>query len=258
MKFLNGSGLALRLAFSAATVSLIAACGGGGGGDTMAETASAATPPTPATAAPFVPVQPTTRYLANGEGGIGTALLDLDANGMVKVDDALITIKAGGASGCTGTSTPADPDSVVCNLLAEGKAFLFCPNTSSSFFDLAMFRESDFQLASGSELGGLTMVGLSCGPTGVRTLATQKIDFAAGGSPAVQSFGNGSSTWTTNDVLGGFLSTNGARYFDYQRRWVVYKTVAGNRTTYFLMEVAQPLTATTSPWSARIYTANRG
>jgi len=228
-------------AIAVVVLASLAACGGGGGGGSAAggSEADVTTPTTSTTTEPTAqPSQPLTAYLANGEGGIGTPTINVGANGVFEVDTTTYTLENTGASGCTLTSRPTEAETVVCNQLADGKAYLFCSDTTTSSFEVALFRQADFQTASLSELAGTTMTRLACGVTGVRT-STETMAFNADASIAVETWSN--STWTYGTGIpalkvqpSGSASTGG-----YQQRWAIYKVAAGGGTQYLLLDLWQ-------------------
>jgi hypothetical protein len=190
MSFIGGASSACRIAGLFACALTLQACGGGGSGSTDVA-ASPAPGPAPAPA----PAQalPTSRFLINGEGGIGTGTVDIDTAGNFTVDGTRISINAGGSSGCTFSSIPAEAG-IVCNQLAGGKAFLLCQGSTGTNFDVGLFRQSDFTSVNNlAELGGATLTGLSCGATGPRT-TSQTLAFSADGAIATQASGGSTST----------------------------------------------------------------
>ena len=237
----------------AAAICVLTACGGGG-----SDSAPAAAPsvtPDPSAASPGasasagLPSRPLTSFLSNGEGTIATYNIDID-------DTGSFSSTSGGtryqlqenSSGCSMTSNPTDADVAVCNVLAAGKAFLFCENTLTPHYTAGLFRRSDVEVATHWELAGKTLTGIACGSSGPRTTSYSFV-FSADGETAIEY--TGPSTWnygagslemmerTTSCTL-----TN----VGFCQRLLIYKVRNGGATHYFLLVLWQmPATATPRP-----------
>ena len=101
------------------------------------------------------------------------------------MEGATLKLAMGGATGCSLSVEPPDGDNPVCNPLAGGKGFLLCENTTATEpdFDAVMLPAADTQAVPFAELAGLTLQGLTCGGTGVRSI--DKVEVAADGAGAV-------------------------------------------------------------------------
>ena len=224
-----------------AVVTLVNGCGGGGESDAAAATAPSAAQPT--ASGPGEPTAPgpadaLTTFLVNGEGGVGTLKIGLDASGNVTQSGTHYQLQAGGPSGCTMTSEPSDPSVASCNTLAGGKGFLLCENTLSPHFNFTFFRESDVQVATHWELGGRTLTGLSCGTSGPRTTA-YTFTFSSDAETAIEQAGP-----ITNNYGAGIPDlydqpTGYQSFANLRQRWVIYKVSSGAATQYFLLVLSQ-------------------
>lgn len=214
---------------------VVAGCGGGGGGDNpTAGTASPAPQPTVSTGPQ--PSAPLAAYVAHGEGGIGTVIVDVGANGVLKMQDETISIQNTGTDTCAVTTHPASTDTGVCNRFADGKAYLFCSNNSGSSFDVVMFRQADVQPATVAELAGLTLQGRSCGSNGLRAAAGFSLAISANGQQATEVRGNSTWMYPAADMAApnGQPTTPGQR-----QRWAIYKVAASGGTQYFVSSLWQ-------------------
>ncbi|MBL0392417.1 hypothetical protein JJ685_14855 [Ramlibacter monticola] len=234
----------VRAAALISTILALSACGGGGGGG--GDTQAPARAPTPAPA----PVPPITSFLANGKGGIGTATIEVDATGTFTEDDTRYQMQTGGTSGCSLSSRPSDPDVANCNLLAGGKGFLLCQNTTSDTFNVALFRQSDVQTAPLGELAGQTLTGISCGATGV-SRNTNTWAFSADASIASEKRGAVTNNFgaTASFVTDDGSLQSGAR----RERWAIYKAAVGSTTQYFLLDLFQNTDPSQPVQDVRIY-----
>jgi hypothetical protein len=231
----------------------LAACGGGGGGGEAASATPAAAT-TPAASTTPAPSEPLTSYLARGAGGLGSATLNVGANGVFNSDATAYTLQDTGGTGCTLTASPSDSDMPVCNRFADGKAYLFCTNTSSRHFELVAFRQSDIQTGALSDVQGTTMAGLTCGSSGPRS-TTDTLAFSADGSIAIETFSGGSTntfgTGIPATLIGspsGFQQT-GSQH----QRWAIYKVAAGGGTQVFLLDLWQADDAATPDHPVSMY-----
>ena len=219
--------------------------GGGGGGAEPTPTAAPSVTPTPAPgptqSSSSAPSAPLTSFLSNGEGTIATLSIGIDEAGNIAGTgpDAQYQLQQTGASGCSMSSNPADPTVAACNLLAGGKAFLFCADTLTPHYTVALFREAEVQVVTHWELAGKTLTGLACGPSGPRATSYSFV-FSSDGETAMEY--TGLSTWgygsgsldmmerTTTCVL-----TN----VGFCERLLIYKVRSGTATQYFLLVLWQ-------------------
>ena len=226
----------------AAAIVALTGCGGGGG-DAAAPSAAApasggggadvATTPAPSSGAG----EPLTSFLVNGEGGVATLTIGLDSSGRFTQSGTQYQLQAGGPSGCTMTSAPADPSVAACNLLAGGSGFVLCENTLTPHFNYTFFRPSDVQLATHWELAGRTLTGLACGSTGPRT-TSYTFTFSADGEMATEYAGG--NTWGYGAGIPDLYErADGYPSAGWRERWVIYKMKSGTATQYFLLHLFQ-------------------
>ena len=218
--------LAATLLVSA--ISALFGCGGGSEGE--------APSPVPATAAEPGPGEPLTSFVANGEGGISTLNVGVDAAGDFTVAGTGYHLQTGGASGCTITSNPADTTISKCNVLADGKGFLLCANTLSPYYTAMMLQQSEAQAVTFWELAGRTLTGIACGDSGLRMTGATFEVWANGG--AFEKAEYGSSTWGPG-VMDQYERTTTCTPGMWCQRLVVYKVGVGPRTQYFLALLTQ-------------------
>jgi hypothetical protein len=215
----------------------LAACGGGGGG---AGSGGGVVFP--------VPTQPLAAYVLHGEGGIGSANVNVGANGVFTVEMDTYTLLNTGASGCTLTANPPDTDT--CNRIADGKGYLFCDDTSTNTFNVAMLQQASFEAGGLADVAGQTLTGLACGPTGPRA-NTNTFVFNADASLATEKIGGSSFTSSSTAAAvtpGGFVGTPG-----YQQRWAIYKVAAGGGTQVYLFNLYEALAASSPDIAPKVY-----
>jgi len=215
-------------------MSLLAGCGGGG-----------ADPSSSAAAAPGVvandPAPRLTSFLANGEGSIFTLDVRLDESGNVAnaATGTHYQLQQSGASGCSMSSNPADPSIAACNVLAESRAFLFCGDTLSPHYTVALFRQSDVQVATHWELAGKTLTGIACGASGPRSTDYSFV-ISANGEAAMEY--TGLSTWSYGaGSLDAMERTTTCTLTNvgFCQRLLIYKIRSGTATQYFLLVLWQ-------------------
>lgn len=196
---------------------------GCGGGDS---TTIAATPSKPAGLT----------YTVFTEDRVGSGYLTFDIDGGLQVDDVTYTLASQSATQCSFTSNPANPPNPACNTLAGGEGYLLCDGTSSDHFGVALFKASAVA-ADISELRGMTLKAYSCGATALRETGATLELLSDGGY--VQYFPPGSTFNWQPTWLSQALSSTGVQYFDFRVRLVPLKVVQADKTTYFLMELAE-------------------
>jgi hypothetical protein len=237
----------------ALAIGVLSGCGGGGGGDaTPTAAAPSVTPATPTagTSSADESSGSLTSFLVNGEGSIatGNAAIDDSGNFSTTSGSTRYQLQQSGGSGCSITSTPADPSVAVCNVLAGGKAFLFCPDTFTPHYTAALFREADVQVVAHWELAGKTLTGLACGPSAPRTTSYSFV-FSADAETAMQY--TGPSTWGYGSgALDGMERTTTCTLTNigFCERLVIYKVRNGTATQYFLLVLSQfPSTGAQQP-----------
>ena len=227
----------LARGMGATLLAALAACGGGGGGSGTGG-GGVVVP---------VPSQPLATYVTHGEGGIGTANIDVGANGVFVVDTDTYTLQDTGTSGCTITANPPDTDT--CNRIAGGKGYLFCDDNSTHTFNVVMFQQAAVQNATLADMAGQTLTGLACGATGPRANANT-IVFTADGAIATESIAGSSFTGPTASKMqpGGSESTPG-----YLQRWAIYKVAAGGGTQFYLANLYEALAASSPDIPPKLY-----
>ena len=220
---MKASGLAASILLSA--ISALYGCGGGS--DSAGD--AAATVPNAATS--VGPAEPSTTYLANGEGGIHTTNVAVDASGDFAVGGISYRLQPGGASGCTITSSPADPAISACNVLADGKAFLLCRNTLSPYYAALMVPQAETQAVTYWEVANRTFAGITCGASGVRGTGFTFQIFGNGGAFEQAEYGSSSYGPGTLDNLERTTTCVSAQFC---QRLVIYRVGTGPRPHYFL------------------------
>jgi hypothetical protein len=216
----------------ASAVLALTGCGGGGDGpdDTAANT------PAPATTLP-APAEPVVSYLVNGEGGVATLNIGVDASGSFTQGTTRYQLQTNGALECTISSNPADPNTVACNVLADGKGFLLCENTLSPHFNYTFFRQSEAQMGTHWELGGKTLTGLSCGTAGPR-ITTYSFSFSSDAESAVEHAGPATNMYGAG-IPDLYEQPAGYGVGQFHERFAIYKIKSGATTQYFLLVLHQ-------------------
>jgi hypothetical protein len=229
---------ALGYIFSTILVAFsLASCGGGGGGTTTAIAPSPTVKPAGVT------------YTAFTEDRVSSGSLTFDIDGGFLNGTTTYTLATTTNGGCSFTSSPTDPDTPVCSPIAGGHAFLLCNSTTGDYFDTVLFKSSVVD-ANFSEIAGLSLSSVSCGNPLIRT-TTWTIDFNADGT-VVERKGSGTNGYPATYIQTLFSST-GARYFDYQHRFVLRKLVEGSKTTFFLVDLYENVAGTNTIFNPRIY-----
>jgi len=229
------------------TIVRLAGCGGGGDGP------NGAAANTPAPAATLPASEPAASFLLNGKGTVATVTVGVDASGNFTQGTTQYQLQTNGPSECTMTSNPADPSTVACNVLADGKGFLLCENTLSPHINHTMFRQSDVQMGTHWELGGKTLVGISCGTAGPRMITNYSFSFSADAEIATEQAGPNSSMYGAGIADLYELPTGSSAGAGLRQRWAIYKIKSGATTKYFLHVLYQIDDPTVPPRPVNLY-----
>jgi hypothetical protein len=218
-----------RLAATLLLSGICALYGCGGGSDSAPAGDAASSAPSATTA--VGPGEPLTSFVSNGEGGINTINVGMDAAGDFSILNTRYKLQSGGASGCTITSDPAEPSFAACNVIAEGKGFLLCRNTLSPYYTGMMLPQSETQAVTYWEVAGRTFTGIACGPTGPRPTGFTFEIYVNGG--AFERAEYGTSSWGPGS-LEPLERTTTCSAGNSCQRLVVYKVGTGAHPQYFL------------------------
>jgi hypothetical protein len=224
LKFCN-----LAVAILLASVALVA-CGGGGGGGSGTTTATPTAKP------------PGVTYNAFTEDRVSEASVTFDIDGGISDGTTTYTLASTASGGCSFTSNPNDPTTPLCSPIAGGQAFLLCNGTTGENFDTVLLKSSVVS-ADLSEFSGLKLSNTSCGSPLFRT-TTFAIEFRADGS-VYETVPGGSLSYATGG-FSQFLADTGVVVFDYRLRYVLRKSIQGNKTTFIAMTLYENTTPTSN------------